>query len=258
MTSSRLKVRSRRIPKRRGVRIRAGCTSSRSLATLVFAALSLGATSASAEESKPMEADASESTSASASTTSSATTPRKPKVEKGTSPELFAFEDKPGYFQLQAQSLVGTGLRFNNPYRLATVLGETAESVSRTPVYLDLGAAVLFGGPTRFQHGAQLGFSIALEGVRQAVFTPSYVLARRRGMFAVQARVGTPIVLTPDVTVGGELALAGTWFFRAALGLRAEVVGDVFYGAGTVERKVPAYPMLSFAAGLVVAYEVLP
>lgn len=222
----------------------------------MFAALSFVAATASAEAPKAMEADPSESTSA--STTSPAGTPQKPKAEKGASPELFAFEDKPGYFQLQAQSLVGTGLRFNNPYRLATVLGETAESVSRTPVYLDLGAAVLFGGPTRFQHGAQLGFSIALEGVRQAVFTPSYVLARRRGMFAVQARVGTPIVLTPDVTVGGELALAGTWFFRAALGLRAEVVGDVFYGAGTVERKVPAYPMLSFAAGLVVAYEVLP
>ena len=257
MTSARLHVRSKRAPERRAVGARAGCTSSRSLGALVFAALSLGVTSASAEEPKPMEADASEGSSATASTTASTSTPRKPN-EKGASPELFAFEDKPGYFQLQAQSLVGTGLRFNNPYRLATVLGETAESVSRTPAYLDLGAAVLFGGPTRFQHGAQLGFSIALEGVRQAVFTPSYVLARRKGAFALQARVGTPIVLTPDVTVGGELALAGTWFFRAALGLRAEVVGDVFYGAGTVERKVPAYPMLSFAAGLVVAYEVLP
>lgn len=256
MTSARLHVRSKRAPERRGVGERAGCTWSRSLGALVFVALSFGATSASAEEPKPLEADPAED--ASAPTPASSSGARKPKVEKGTSPELFAFEDKPGYFQLQAQSLVGTGLRFNNPYRLATVLGETAESVSRTPVYLDLGAAVLFGGPTRFQHGAQLGFSIALEGVRQAVFTPSYVLARRKGAFALQARVGTPIVLTPDVTVGGELALAGTWFFRAALGLRAEVVGDVFYGAGTVERKVPAYPMLSFAAGLVVAYEVLP
>lgn len=256
MTSSRREGRPEMAPSRRAAQVRARCLSARTLAVLVFAALALGATSASAEEAKPMEADASESSSA--STTSPASATPKPKAEKGTSPELFAFEDKPGYFQLQAQSLVGTGLRFNNPYRLATVLGETAESVSRTPAYLDLGAAVLFGGPTRFQHGAQLGFSIALEGVRQAVFTPSYVLARRKGAFALQARVGTPIVLTPDVTVGGELALAGTWFFRAALGLRAEVVGDVFYGAGTVERKVPAYPMLSFAAGLVVAYEVLP
>lgn len=221
----------------------------RGLATLVWLAFVTAPWMASAEEPKGASEGGPEK---------SEKSERTEKSEKNKSPELFAFEDKPGYFQLQAQSLVGTGLRFNNPYRLATVLGDTAESVSRTPAYLDLGAAVLFGGPTRFQHGAQLGFSIALEGVRQAVFTPSYVLARRWGMFAVHARVGTPIVLTPDATVGGELALAGTWFFRAALGLRAEMVGDVFYGAGTVERKVPAYPMLSFAAGLVVAYEVLP
>ena len=43
-----------------------------------------------------------------------------------------------------------------------------------------------------------------------------------------------------------------------ALGVRAELVGDVFYGAGTVERRVPAYPMLSVAVGLVFVYEVLP
>lgn len=172
--------------------------------------------------------------------------------------ELAAFDDKPGYVQFQAKSLVGTGLRFNNPYRLATPLGETAESVSRTATYLDVGAAVLFGSPSRFQHGAELGLSFALEGIRQSVLTPSYVLARRKGSIAGALRVGTPVVLSPNVTFGGELAVSGTWFFRAAIGARAEVVGNLFYGAGTVERAVPAYPMLSFALGLVVAYEVLP
>ncbi len=172
--------------------------------------------------------------------------------------ELAAFDDKPGYVQFQLKSMVGTGLRFNNPYRLATPLGKDAESVSRTPTYLDVGAAALFGGPTRFQHGAELGFSFALEGVRQAVVTPAYVVSRRKGDFAAMLRIGTPIVLTPNVTVGGELALSGTYFFRAALGIRAEMVGNLFYGAGTVERAVPAYPMVSIALGLVVAYEVLP
>ncbi len=182
----------------------------------------------------------------------------KPEKAQKKDPELSAFDDKPGFVQLQGKALVGTGLRFNNPYRLPTALGDSAESVSRTAFYLDTGAAILFGGPTRFQHGLDLAFSFALEGIRQVVFTPSYVLARRKGPFAAALRIATPIVLTPSTTVGGELALSGTYFFRAALGVRAEVVGDVFYGAGTFDRAVPAYPMLSFALGLVVAWEALP
>jgi len=177
---------------------------------------------------------------------------------KGDTSELRAFDDKPGFLQIQGKMLVGTGLRFNNPYRLPTALGDTAESVSRTAVYTDVGAAMLFGGPTRFQHGVELGLSFALEGIRQVVLVPSYVLARRRGAFAAQLRLGTPIVLTPSTTFGGEVALSGTYFVRAALGVRAELVGDVFYGAGTIERSTPAYPMLSFALGLVVAWEALP
>ncbi len=172
--------------------------------------------------------------------------------------ELAAFADRPGYAQLQARTLVGAGLRFNNPYRLATPLGASAESVSRTPFYADLGVAALLGAPRGFQHGLDLGVALALEGVRQSVLTPSYLLYRRKGAFAGAARLGTPVVLTPDVTVGAELALSATYFFRAALGARAELIGDVFYGAGTVERKVPAYPMLSLALGVVVVYEVLP
>lgn len=174
------------------------------------------------------------------------------------SPELVAFAEKPGYLQLQAKAMFGTGLRFNNPYRLPTVLGDTAESVSRTPVYTDLGLAALFGGPAHFQHGVDLALSMPLEGIRQTVLVPSYVLSRRRGALAAALRVATPIVLTPNATVGGELAVSGTYYFRAAVGARVEVVGDVFYGAGTIERATPAYPMLSLALGIVVAYEVLP
>ncbi|HQY62966.1 MAG: hypothetical protein IPF92_02640 [Myxococcales bacterium] len=172
--------------------------------------------------------------------------------------ELAALADKPGYMQLQARALVGAGLRFNNPYRLATPLGSTAESVSRAPFYLDVGAAGLLGSPRGFQHGVDLGLATSLEGVAQSVFTPSYVLYRRWHALAGAARVGTPIVLGPDVTWGLELAMSVTYFVRGALGVRAEIVGDVFYGAGTVERRVPAYPMLSGALGLVFAYEVLP
>jgi hypothetical protein len=45
---------------------------------------------------------------------------------------------------------------------------------------------------------------------------------------------------------------------RAGLGLAAELVGDVFYGAGTREVATPAYPVLSAQAGLWLSWEVLP
>ena len=46
-----------------------------------------------------------------------------------------------------ATGYVGDGLRFNNPYRLATILGSQAQSLSRTATYADLGAAVVLGHP---------------------------------------------------------------------------------------------------------------
>jgi hypothetical protein len=67
-----------------------------------------------------------------------------------------------------------------------------------------------------------------------------------------------PIVLTPDTTFGMEGAAGGVWFVRAGIGLAAELVGDVFYGAGTREVETPAYPVLSAQAGLWLSWEVLP
>ncbi len=109
-------------------------------------------------------------------------------------------DERPGYFQLQIHTLVGTGLRFNNPYRLATPLGSTAESVSRTAAYLDLGTALILCSPSGFQHGPQLRASLALEGVRQTVLTHSYLLYRRRRSLAAFARIGVPIVVSPDAS----------------------------------------------------------
>src|SRR5262245_41434599 len=57
--------------------------------------------------------------------------PRSPKEEP--------FATKPGYSQIFATVMGGTGLRFNNPYRLATPLGGDAESVSRTAAFVDFG-----------------------------------------------------------------------------------------------------------------------
>src|SRR5262245_58391121 len=64
----------------------------------------------------------------------------------------------------------GRGVRFNNPYRLATPLGDTAESVSLAATYLDLGGALLFG-PGDFRHGVSLGGAVALQGIGQLVLT---------------------------------------------------------------------------------------
>jgi hypothetical protein len=65
-------------------------------------------------------------------------------------------------------------------------------------------------------------------------------------------------VLTPDVTYGVEGGAGGIWFARAGLGAVAELVGDVFYGAGTREVATPAYPVLSLQVGLWLSLEAMP
>jgi hypothetical protein len=163
-----------------------------------------------------------------------------------------------GWVNVLATAYVGDGLRFNNPYRLATVLGSTAESLSRTATYADVGAAILLGDPGFLAHGLALRVSGSLEGVPQAVLGPSYMALHRRGPWALYGRAGIPIVLTPDTTLGFEGAAGGVWFARAGLGLSAELVGDLFYGAGTREVATPAYPVLSAQGGVWISWEAMP
>lgn len=161
-------------------------------------------------------------------------------------------------FVVQATALVGDGLRFDNPYRLSTVLGSDAQSVSRTAGYVDFGLDAAFGDPRSFQHGLAVRTSIAVEGVGQVVLTPSYLLYRRFHAFGFWGRAGTPVVLTPNRTWGMEAAAGAAWFVRAGIGVAAEVVGDLFWGTGTREVSVVTYPLLSAQLGLIVSYEVLP
>lgn len=168
------------------------------------------------------------------------------------------FAVKPGYVQLLVTALGGTGLRFNNPYRLATPLGDDAESVSRTASFVELGFGGTFGNPLRLQHGLTLRTAVAIEGVSQVVMTPSYLAYRRWGALAVWGRAGVPMVLTPDTTWGLEGALGAAWFVRGGIGLAGELVGDLYYGAGTTDVRVATYPVLAAQLGLVLAYEVLP
>lgn len=204
------------------------------LAWLVFLAATVASRSARADGSESEEQ-----------------APEKPKADE-------PFATKPGYAQFFTTVMGGTGLRFNNPYRLSTPLGNDAESVSRTNGYVDVGLAMTLGSPLKFQHGAALRTTVAVEGVGQVVMTPSYFVWRRKSALAAFGRAGVPLVITPDMTVGVEAGLGGAFFFLGGIGVVAEMVGDLFYGTGTREVKTATYPVLSGQIGLIGTYEVLP
>jgi hypothetical protein len=168
-------------------------------------------------------------------------------------------EPRGGYVRLFAATAVGRGLRFNNPFRLSTQLGSDAESVSLTPTYWDAAIGVAGGDADGLQHGATAHLAVAVEGVPQQAVSLGYVLLYRGGSpFMGYARLGVSILTQPDANAGPELALGGTWFFTGALGLTAELVGDLYYGAGTYEVEITTVPVLSFQLGIMVDYEVLP
>jgi hypothetical protein len=153
----------------------------------------------------------------------------------------------------------GSGLRFNNPYRLATQLGRTGESISVTAPYAMITAGLTLGAPNRLQHGGALSLSFALAGVDQAVLTPSYLLVFRRGGRALgYGRAGPAIVLSPSTNVGAEIAGGAACFITGGLGLAIDVAGNLFYGAGTRDVKYAVYPALSASAGVIIDLEALP
>ncbi|WP_437300946.1 hypothetical protein [Sorangium sp. So ce426] len=154
---------------------------------------------------------------------------------------------------------MGKGIRFNNPYRLQTQLGETAESLSLTAGYLDLGVALALGPADGVQHGGALRFSVAVGGVPQESLTPSYFVAYR-GLSRVlgYGRLGAAILIEPDVNVGGELALGLGYSLLAGVALSGEIVGDLFYGAATYDAAYTVYPVVSAQLGLMIDHELLP
>lgn len=169
-----------------------------------------------------------------------------------------ADDARPTYLRPFATVGSGVGLRFNNPFRLATVLGDDAESLSRTAPYASLGAGVALGDPLGFQHGPVLRWDFAMTGVSQHVLVPSYGIFRRGAVFGGQARVGVPVLLSPSANAGFELSVGGTWYARAGVGLTAELLGDAFWGAATPENRHPFYPVLSGQLGAVIEWERLP
>jgi hypothetical protein len=172
---------------------------------------------------------------------------------------LIAATRRHRYFDLFATVMVGDGLRLNNPYRLAHELGSNAESVSSTQPYLDVAVAATTGPPNGLQHGLRLGWSLSTSGVPQQVVTPAYLaLVRLPESWVLYGWAGFPVLLEPDLNVGGEVALGGSWLARAGLGATAALVADAFYGAATRDTRAALYPVISAQVGVFINYEVLP
>jgi hypothetical protein len=153
---------------------------------------------------------------------------------------------------------VGRGLRFNNPYRLEKPLGDTAESVSLAATYLDIGGALLFG-ERDFRHGASLAADVALQGIGQLVLTPSYLAQfGLSDTLGVSGRVGVPIVVAPDTSLGLEAAVGSNLALAYGLGAQLELVGSVYFGAATDETSITTIPMLSLQLGVFFEHGVSP
>jgi hypothetical protein len=165
----------------------------------------------------------------------------------------------PAYPHLFGGVALGRSVRFNNPYRLSTQLGDTGESLSLGASYLDLAFGVSSARYGAFEHGGILHLSVALQGIPQEVLSFSYLVQRRLlPELLVHGRAGIPVVLEPDLNAGLELGAGATWLVRAGLGLNAELVGSLFYGAATIEESVSTIPLLSLQVGVAFDYEVLP
>ena len=146
---------------------------------------------------------------------------------------------------------VGKGLRFNNPYRLATPLGDTAESVSLSATYLDVGLAALLPAVPRVEHGLSLDLLLALDGIGQLGLTPSYLLLFEPGpSFGLRGRLGLPLVIAPDASLGLEAGFGAQLPLAYGFGLTGELVGTLFFGAATEQKSVTTIPMLALQLGL--------
>jgi hypothetical protein len=149
---------------------------------------------------------------------------------------------------------LGKGVHTNNPFRLGST-----DAVGFTATYLDLALGLTLGPADGLQHGGQVNLAIATDGVPQEVLGFSYVALLPLGEHAlVKGRAGLPIVLAPDSTVGFELGAGGAWLFTGGLGVSAELVGSLFYGAATQDRKTTTIPVIALQIGMWFDHEVLP
>lgn len=162
-------------------------------------------------------------------------------------------------YHLFAGAALGDSLRFDNPYRLRQELGDSAQSLSLTPPYFNLKIGGTVRRPGKLSHGVELDGSFALAGVPQEVVTPSYVALYHAGpRWSFRGRAGIPIVIEPDANAGFELAAGGVFYVTAGIGLTADVVGSLFFGAASIDAPRPAIPLASMELGVLYEYEALP
>jgi len=158
------------------------------------------------------------------------------------------------YLHTFGELSLGKGVHTNNPYRLGTT-----DAFGFTATYLDLALGLALGPTDGLQHGGQVSLLFATDGVPQEVLGFSYVALLPLGEHAIlRGRAGLPIVLSPDSTVGLELGAGGAWLFTGGLGATAELVGSLFYGAATQDRKTTAIPVFALQVGVWFDHEVLP
>ncbi|HEY4105797.1 MAG TPA: hypothetical protein VGM44_17980 [Polyangiaceae bacterium] len=165
----------------------------------------------------------------------------------------------PDYWHTFGSLSFGDGLRFNNPYRLSTELGSGAESLSLTASYFDIGIGAVRGSLDGIGHGAVLHLSIAAQGIPQEVLSLSYIALDRlgSGRTMLYARAGVPVILQPDLSGGLEAAFGGAFMITSGIGIEGELIGDVYYGAATLDHSVSTIPILSAQLGVFFDYEVL-
>lgn len=185
--------------------------------------------------------------------------PDAPADAPASAPRAPASEPAGGYRHFYATAGIGRGIRLNNPYRLATPLGDSAKSLSLSATYADLGAGAALGPPNGLQHGARLQFALALDGIRQEVLTPSYAaLYYLPSRFWLFGRAGLPVVLEPDLNLGFELGAGVAALYTAGVGGVLEAVASFVYGAATYERSATLNTVIALQLGVWVDYEVLP
>jgi hypothetical protein len=155
--------------------------------------------------------------------------------------------------------MVGRGLRFNNPFRLRTQLGDGADSLSLTAPYGDVALGAVFGDPSGFQQGAMLSLSVAFTGVPQQVLAPGYAaIYRLSERWQLRAHGALPIVLQPDVNLGLDIAGGAAFMVFSGIGVVSSAVFSLYQGAGTDQKAATLVPLLSVQLGISVDYEVLP
>jgi len=152
----------------------------------------------------------------------------------------------------------GRGLRWNNPYRLQTELGDS-NGLSLTAGYWDIALGATLGAPDGLQHGVVLHLSLAANGVAQQAFSLSYIGQVPLGASALAyARAGVPFVLSPDLGIGVEAAAGAAYFVSGGVGITAELVQSLYVGAATWEHDPTLWPVSSLQLGLWFDFEVLP